>query len=112
MSTIIPRNSAIPIKKTERYSTVTDNQTRVRVQVLQGEQKLAADNHKADQFSLEGIPKAPAGQESVDVTIEIDANGLLKVTACAVNDPDKVKSIVITRDKMLNLSREELEELA
>ena len=66
----------------------------------------------ADKFILRGIPKAPATDEAVDVTIEIDANGVLKVTATSVGRPNQEKSITIKRDKMINLSPQEIQELA
>ena len=76
MSNIIPRNTAIPIEKTERYNTAADFQTRIRVQVLQGEKELAAQNHKVDETTIGNITPAPKGQEKIDVTFKIDANGL------------------------------------
>ena len=78
MSTIIPRNTAIPIEKTERYNTAADNQTRIRVQILQGEKQLASENHKIDETTIGNITPAPRGQEKIDVTFKIDANGLFQ----------------------------------
>jgi molecular chaperone DnaK len=81
MTTLIERNTTIPIKKSEVFSTAEDNQTAVDVHVLQGERPLAADNMSLGRFRLEGIPPAPRGIPQVEVTFDIDANGILKVTA-------------------------------
>src|SRR5512138_3125731 len=81
MTTLIPRNSTIPIRKAETFSTAEDNQTAVDVHVLQGERPMAGDNMSLGRFRLEGIPPAPRGLPQVEVTFDIDANGILNVSA-------------------------------
>ena len=78
---LIPRNTTIPTKKTETFSTADDNQTTVEIHVLQGERELARDNRTIGKFQLTGIPPAPRGMPQVEVTFDIDANGILHVTA-------------------------------
>jgi molecular chaperone DnaK len=81
MTTLIERNTTIPVKKTETFSTAEDNQTAVDIHVLQGERPMAGDNMTLGRFRLEGIPPAPRGLPQVEVTFDIDANGILNVTA-------------------------------
>ncbi len=81
MTTLIERNTTIPTKKTEVFSTAEDNQTTVEIHVLQGERKMAVDNKTIGKFQLTGIPPAPRGQPQVEVTFDIDANGILNVSA-------------------------------
>jgi molecular chaperone DnaK len=81
MTVLIERNTTIPVKKTEVFSTAEDNQTAVDVHVLQGERPMATDNMSLGRFRLEGIPPAPRGMPQVEVTFDIDANGILSVTA-------------------------------
>jgi molecular chaperone DnaK len=81
MTPLIPRNSTIPIRKSEVFSTAEDNQTAVDVHVLQGERPMAADNMSLGRFRLEGIAPAPRGLPQVEVTFDIDANGILNVSA-------------------------------
>ncbi len=81
MTALIERNTTIPVSKTEIFSTAADNQTAVDIHVLQGERKMAADNQTLGMFRLEGIPPAPRGVPQVEVTFDIDANGILNVTA-------------------------------
>ena len=80
-SVIIPRNTAIPVKRSENYSTVHDNQTGVNISVVQGERKMADDNAQLGSFLLNGIPPAPRGVPQIEITYEIDADGILNVTA-------------------------------
>jgi molecular chaperone DnaK len=81
MTKVIERNTTIPARRTETFSTAEDNQTAVDVVVLQGERELAADNRQLARFRLEGIPPAPRGVPQVEVTFDIDANGILNVSA-------------------------------
>jgi molecular chaperone DnaK len=78
---LIPRNTTIPTKKSETFSTADDNQTTVEIHVLQGERELARDNRTIGKFQLTGIPPAPRGMPQIDVTFDIDANGILHVSA-------------------------------
>jgi molecular chaperone DnaK len=78
---LIPRNTTIPTKKTEIFSTAEDNQTTVEIHVLQGEREMAANNRTIGKFQLTGIPPAPRGVPQVEVTFDIDANGILHVSA-------------------------------
>mgnify|MGYP005850104407 FL=1 len=81
MTTLIPRNTTIPTRKTETFSTAEDGQTAVDIHVLQGERPLAADNMPLGRFRLDGIPPAPRGVPQIEVTFDIDANGILNVSA-------------------------------
>jgi len=81
MTTLIPRNTTIPTRKSETFSTAADNQTSVEVHVLQGERQLARDNRTLGRFHLIGLPPAPRGVPQVEVTFDIDANGIASVQA-------------------------------
>ena len=81
MTTLIPRNTTIPTRKAEVFSTAEDNQTTVEIHVLQGERKMALDNKTIGKFQLTGIPPAPRGMPQIEVTFDIDANGILHVAA-------------------------------
>ena len=81
MTTLITRNTTIPTRKSEIFSTATDNQTNVEVHVLQGERPLARDNRTLGRFQLVGLPPAPRGVPQVEVAFDIDANGIVNVTA-------------------------------
>ena len=81
MTVLIPRNTTIPTKKAETFSTADDNQTTVEIHVLQGERELARDNRTIGKFQLTGIPPAPRGMPQIEVTFDIDANGILHVTS-------------------------------
>merc|ERR1711871_1509719 len=78
---LITRNTTLPTKKSQVYSTPTDNQTQVNIKVFQGEREMAADNKLLGQFNLTGIPPAPRGVPQIEVTFDIDANGILNVSA-------------------------------
>jgi molecular chaperone DnaK len=81
MTPMVPRNTTIPTRKTETYTTAADSQTQVEIHVMQGERPMARDNRTLGKFILDGIPPAPRGVPQVEVTFDIDANGILHVTA-------------------------------
>src|SRR3712207_2748535 len=81
MTVLIPRNTTIPTSKTETFSTAADNQTAVTINVLQGEREFARDNRLLGTFNLEGIPPAPRGMPQIEVTFNVDVNGILNVSA-------------------------------
>jgi molecular chaperone DnaK len=101
MTTMIERNTTIPVRKTETYSTAADNQTAVDIHVLQGERPMAADNMSLGRFRLDGIPPAPRGIPQVEVTFDIDANGILNVTA-KDKATGKEQKVTITASTNLN----------
>ncbi len=106
---MIPRNTTIPTKKTETFSTAADSQTEVEVHVLQGERPMAAQNRTLGKFKLSGIPPAPRGVPQIEVTFDIDANGILNVTA---KDRATSKDQKITITSSSGLSKEEVERMA
>lgn len=108
MTTLIERNTTIPVKRTEVFSTAEDNQTAVDVHVLQGERPMAMDNMSLGRFRLEGIPPAPRGVPQVEVTFDIDANGILNVTA---RDKATSKEQRVTITASTNLSKDEVEKM-
>jgi len=101
MTKIIPRNTTIPVKKSETFSTAADGQTNVEIHVLQGERELVNDNKSLGTFRFDGIPPAPRGVPQIDVTFDIDANGLLSVTA-KDRATGKAQSITISGASTLN----------
>jgi molecular chaperone DnaK len=108
MTPLIERNTTIPVKKTEAFSTAEDNQTAVDVHVLQGERPMAGDNMSLGRFRLEGIPPAPRGVPQVEVTFDIDANGILNVTA---RDKATGKEQKVTITASTNLNKDEIERM-
>jgi molecular chaperone DnaK len=106
---MIPRNTTIPTRKTEVFSTAADSQTSVEVHVLQGERPMARDNRTLGKFHLTGIPPAPRGVPQIEVTFDIDANGILNVTA---KDRATSKDQKITITSSSGLSKEEVERMA
>jgi molecular chaperone DnaK len=107
MTPLIERNTTIPVRKAEIFSTADDGQTAVTIHVLQGERSMAADNAVLGRFNLEGIPAAPRGMPQVEVTFDIDANGILNVTA---QDKATGKEQRITITASTNLSKEEVDQ--
>ncbi|MES1254155.1 MAG: molecular chaperone DnaK [Acidobacteriota bacterium] len=108
MTTLIPRNTTIPTKKGEMFSTAADNQSDVEVHVLQGERPLARDNRTLGRFHLGGLPPAPRGQPKVEVTFDVDANGIVNVSA---KDQATGKEQTITITSSSGLSRDEVDRL-
>ena len=105
---MIERNTTIPVTKSQVYSTAADNQTAVTINVLQGERSRAADNHKLGDFNLEGIPMAPRGVPQIEVKFDIDANGIVHVSA---KDLGTGKENTVTISGSSNLSKEEIEKM-
>ncbi|MEJ5241758.1 MAG: molecular chaperone DnaK [Anaerolineales bacterium] len=108
MTVLIPRNTTIPVRKSEIFSTAADNQTAVDIHVLQGERPMAADNMSLGRFRLDGIPPAPRGVPQIEVTFDIDANGILHVTA---KDKATGREQKVTITASTNLSKEEIERM-
>src|SRR3981189_3138766 len=108
MTVQIPRNTTIPTRKVETYSTAADNQPGVEIHVMQGERKFANDNRSLGKFKLDGIPPAPRGTPQIEVTFDIDANGILNVSA---KDKATNKEQKITITASSGLSKEEAEKM-
>jgi molecular chaperone DnaK len=108
MTVLIPRNTTIPTSKTETFSTASDNQNAVTINVLQGEREFARDNRLLGAFNLEGIPPAPRGVPQIEVTFNIDVNGILEVTA-KEKKTGKVSNVRI--EKSGGLSKDEVEKM-
>src|SRR5687767_5695896 len=108
MTTLIPRNTTIPTRKSETFSTAADSQTSVEVHVLQGERPLARDNRTLGRFQLVGIPPAPRGIPQIEVTFDIDANGIVNVSA---KDMGTGKEQKITITASSGLSKEEVDKM-
>jgi molecular chaperone DnaK len=108
MTVQIPRNTTIPTRKVETYSTASDNQPGVEIHVMQGERKFAKDNRSLGTFKLDGIPPAPRGTPQIEVTFDIDANGILNVSA---KDKATNKEQKITITASTGLSKEEAEKM-
>jgi len=108
MTRVLERNTTIPARRSETFSTAEDNQTAVDVNVLQGERELASDNRRLANFRLEGIRPAPRGQPQIDVTFDIDANGIVNVSA---RDKDTGAEQKVTISESTNIDQGEIERM-
>ena len=108
MTKLVERNTTIPVERKQVFSTADDNQTAVTVRVFQGEREMCADNRLLDQFNLEGIPPAPRGVPQIEVKFDIDANGILNVSA---KDLGTGKEAVVKIEQSSGLSEEEIKRM-